>query len=485
MRVTFGFMLLFFSFSGLGQCRFFATRMFTDPIKDKICSNALLEDSKEFYDKLQQTHPDLYRYTQPNQLDSSFLILINKCSEDMNLLEYVTALNQFLQQLKDSHTFINARDLLLYKPFSNYYVPFFIQQTQQKWYITSSWKNLMPKGEQLIAINSIPLSEYQILAQALSPKESCADSAFALISNHLMSLVCNLSSSQKTINVKVFNGTDTINREVKRLKRLKTIRQTIFDIHDPEVRYMRSQTSAILTISSFSPKNISRFKKKLEVVFRKITQDSVKNLVLDLRSNTGGFILLQEYLMSFLVPKNTTYTSQYVYKRSPFDRFSQLSKFEKRQFIKTALRFYPKGSISKEYDFYKKPMGTIDTINNFLTLKNDKGIAYLGNCDLLVNERSMSASANFTAWFLKTKRGGVYGAPPSGTTAGTFANPYTFYLTHTGLPVSVSTMKINLLTPNEKEISLMPNRVIYPTYLDMKQGYDPLLLEVLKIQNNE
>ena len=485
MKLSFGFAVLFFCFSSFGQCRFFATRLFTDPLKHKICSSALLEDSKEFYEKLQQTHPDLYRFVSPKQLDSSFLNLINICSKDLTLMEYVIVLNQFVQQLKDSHTFVSARDLLSYKPLSNYYVPFFIQQTEQKWYITSSWKNVLPKGEQLLAINTVPLSVFHDLAQALSPRESCADSAFTLISDHLMCLVGNLSTPQKALDVKVFNGTDTITREVVRPKRSKTIRQTIFEINGAEVEYMRSKSSAVLTISSFSPKSISRFKKKLEGVFRQITQDSVKNLVLDLRSNTGGFILLQEYLMSFLVPKNTIYTSQYVYKRSPYDRFSQLSKWKKRQFIKTALRFYPEGSISREYDFYKKPMGTMDTINNSLALKNAKDLVFLGNCDLLVNELSMSASANFTAWFLETKRGGVYGAPPSGTTAGTFANPYTFYLTNTGLPVSVSTMKINLLTPTEKETPLMPTSILYPTFQDIKQGTDPVLQEVLKKQNDE
>ena len=485
MKLSFGFAVLFFCFSSFGQCRFFATRLFTDPLKHKICSDALVEDSKEFYEKLKQTHPDLYRFVSPKQLDSSFLNLINSCSKDLTLMEYVIVLNQFMQQLKDSHTFVSARDLLSYKPSSNYYVPFSLQQAKNQWYITSSWKNSIPAGEELIEINSVPLSEYQRLAKDLSPRESCADSAFALISNHLLCLVGNLSVPKKRISVKVFNGTDTLIREVKRPKRSKTIRQTIFEINGPEVKYVQSKSSAVLTISSFSPKSISRFKKKLEGVFRQITQDSVKNLVLDLRSNTGGFILLQEYLMSFLVPKNTIYTSQYVYKRSPYDRFSQLSKWEKRQFIKTALRFYPEGSISREYDFYKKPMGTMDTINNSLALKNAKDLVFLGNCDLLVNELSMSASANFTAWFLETKRGGVYGAPPSGTTAGTFANPYTFYLTNTGLPVSVSTMKINLLTPTEKETPLMPTSILYPTFQDIKQGTDPVLQEVLKKQNDE
>jgi hypothetical protein len=46
-------------------------------------------------------------------------------------------------------------------------------------------------------------------------------------------------------------------------------------------------------------------------------------------------------------------------------------------------------------------------------------------------------------------------------------------------------MKINLLTPTEKETPLMPTSIIYPTFQDIRQGTDPVLQEVLKKQNDE
>jgi len=277
-----------------------------------------------------------------------------------------------------------------------------------------------------------------------------------------------------------FDGKDSISEVVRSPKISKTQQGELFKGEPIEISFERKEGAGILKIASFSPRNIKGFKKKLDQIFKEVTEKPVDKLIIDLRNNTGGYIVLQEYLMSFLVPKNTVYSADYVYKRSPFDRFSQLSKLERKRFVRAAKRFYPNGAISRELDFYNKPFGSLDTVTNNPVLKNKQGLTYWGPCDLLVNELSMSASANFTAWFTERQRGEVIGSPVSGTNGGTFANPYTFYLTNTGLPVSVSTMKINLLSEGQKESPLLPNHRIVPSIEELKQQVDGILKFALK-----
>lgn len=480
MKVCIGLLLVLYSGWALGQCKPFVLRVFTDPVSEKICSSALLEDVRELYSNIQQAHPNLYRNVSKETLDSSYLRLVNQCSNDLTLLSFVREVNQFLQFLKDSHTFVSVRELLSYRAFSRYYLPLRLMEHHGQVLVVKSWENKIPPGVRLLSINDIRATTYLHEAPRYAPVESLADSAFHLMMPHVTTALINLNHPNKRNKITWLDGIDTVTSIVRNPRISKTRQGELFKGEPIEISFERKEGVGILKIASFSPRNVKGFKKKLDQVFKDITERPIDKLILDLRNNTGGYIVLQEYLMSFLVPKNTVYAADYVYKRSPYDRFSQLSKLERKRFVRAAKRFYPNGAISKELDFYNKPFGSLDTVTNNPVLKNKQGLTYWAPCDLLVNELSMSASANFTAWFTERQRGEVIGSPVSGTNGGTFANPYTFYLTNTGLPVSVSTMKINLLSEDQKESPLLPNHRIVPSIEELKQQVDGILKFALK-----
>ena len=96
----------------------------TDPVRDKICSSALIEDLKELKERLQEIHPDVYRYTTTSALDSAFLQAIQRCGTDKTLLEFAQILNDYLLKIRDSHTFFNVRELLVFERRKRHYFPF-------------------------------------------------------------------------------------------------------------------------------------------------------------------------------------------------------------------------------------------------------------------------------------------------------------------------------------------------------------------------
>ena len=457
------------------QCRYVAFRAFSNPVTDKICSSALLEDVKELYEKISIAHPDIYRHVDQKTLDSLYVELVNGCSEDQTLLSFVGSVSAFLQALKDSHTFVSLRELLPYQSLKRHYLPMRLMEQEGNIYVVKSFKNRLPSGVQLLKVNGFSVDSLLRIAPGFTPKESLAESAFALFQTHVVSALINLNNPKQRNVYQWYDGKDTLEQPLKSPRFSKIHRHDFFHGEAVDIRYTREGNVAILKIGSFSPKNLKRFRKQLDEVFQDILDKPTEKLVLDLRFNSGGFIVLQEYLMSFLVPENTVYTSTYVYKRSPYDRFAQLSKLERRRFIQTAERFYPRGAISRELDFYRKPMGSLDTVRNSPVLKNRMAKSFLGPCNLLVNEGSMSASANFTAWFMEKHRGEVFGSAVSGTNAGTFANPHTFFLPNTGLPISVSTMKVNLDSGAEKELPLIPNHVVIPTPKELQLEIDAVM----------
>ena len=168
-------------------------------------------------------------------------------------------------------------------------------------------------------------------------------------------------------------------------------------------------------------------------------------MIIDVRENRGGFILLLEHLLSYIIVNEQTYDLNYSYIRSDLDRFESLSRLKKIDFVKKAKRVYPRGMISKEYDFYLSPKGTVKTILYEKKLANSSNYIYEGNCSLYINGLSMSASVLLASWFKENNRGKIIGTPCFGSLNATHGNPATIFLKNSGLPISISTLK---LTPN-------------------------------------
>lgn len=469
-------LVLLFTFSWIDAqtCKDFVLRSNTALNVDLICSSAMVEDLKELKGFLEEIHPDLYRFISQKSLDSAFYSAIELCKTDRTLFSFSEIINDFLSTIKDSHTLLNIRDLYRYKPASQFYYPFYLQAIQGKYYVVDSWQNIIPKGSEFINFNGT--SPKAVLSSTLmfTPIEAQSYEAQQELSDHLIPAVLNLQHGLRQVKVSFINNQDTITKTIKRMKSSKALRKIDKRNEASKISYERHNRKAILTIPSFSPRPTTGFKNNLDEIFNQIQKDSIEDLAIDVRNNTGGYILLQEYLMSFIAPKNSRYTNQYIYKRSNFDRFEQLSRYQRWRFKKTAQRFYPNGAIAQEWDFFQSPMGTIDTVLNEPVLRNKHNIVFNGNCTLFVNSLSMSASANLAAWFSLSERGKIIGSRPSGTHSGTFANPCTVFLNNTALPIVISTMKVNATQTAHKDESLVPDLIIIPTREDLVKENDVL-----------
>lgn len=261
MKICLGLLLVFYSGWAFGQCKPFVLRIFTDPVSDKICSSALLEDVKEFYSNLQQAHPDLYRNVNKETLDSSYLRLVNQCSKDLTLLAFVGELNKFLQSLKDSHTFVSVKDLLSYRSVSRHYLPLRLMEQNGQVLVVKAWGNKIPSGVRLLSINSTLFTTYFKESSQFAPVESLADSAFQLMMPHVTSALMNLNHPNKLNSITWLDGIDTVTSIIRNPRISKTQQGEIFKGEPIEISFERKDGAGILKIASFSPRNIKGFKK--------------------------------------------------------------------------------------------------------------------------------------------------------------------------------------------------------------------------------
>ena len=130
--------------------------------------------------------------------------------------------------------------------------------------------------------------------------------------------------------------------------------------------------------------------------------------------------------------------------------------------------------ISKEYDFYKSPKGTVKSILYKKELKNRNDMTYNNKCTLIINGLSMSASVLMASWFKETHRGEIIGSPCYGSQSGTNGNPASIFLKHSGLPVSISTLILNPENVNKTQNGdIKMDQKIHVSLDDIKKENDP------------
>ena len=446
-----------------------STDLKTDILRDRLCPETMRTDLSELYEKLQKIHPDLYRYTSKYRVDAAYQRAFKRCNVSLSTYAFSTVLMEFLSELKDSHTSVSPYDFMWNNLLKRRYLPFTLALVDNQFVITKSWENKIPVGAELLSINGKSINSIYKEAIQFSPMEGRSTKAQTEIALNLLPMVTNLLMNRAQHTFSWVESKDTLSATLSSPP-LWSVWKELSGENQNNITLVRTNGHATLTIRSFSVNHVGAFRKQLDDIFSALITNPPKQLIIDLRDNTGGYILLQEYLMSFFVPQGTKYKANYIYKRSEYDRFSQLSSFQRWKFVHSAKKAPLNSTLANEYRFYKSPLGSVDTVLNAPTLKNNKNLYFSGRCALLVNGMTMSAAANFTAWFKSTKRGLVFGSQVSGTNGGTFANPTEFFLEHSGVSISISTMKVDLV-PREKQTieAILPDVWIVPEKINRKQ----------------
>lgn len=448
-------------------------------MKDLLCPEIMVSDLQFLREKLDLIHPDPYYYTSKQKLDSLYKTSLLKVSRELTIFEFTEVVAEFLNAIKDSHTNLNPMSLLYYGETSRATFPFELREINGKIYIEQLSKCEKYTGCEVLEINGMDVFDLMRLSYSFSLTEADASEAKREIATKGMALIFNLTNQLEfldSIPMKLINNLDTIihyiprssKREFLNLKQ-KAANMSLSYIFD-------SNNRGILTISTFEPRNLKRYKNELDVFFRLVAEKNCREVVIDLRDNQGGLVRAQEYLLSYLNWNNRNHEIEYLYKRSDYDRFSLLPFYQKWQFERQAKRVFPKGVISKEYEFFKSQKGTVKRIVYDYLPKNNENTSYDGKCTLLINGFSMSASVLFTSWFKSTNRGEIIGSPCLGTMSGTFGNGVQINLRETGLPVTISTLKFNPLHTKEVVFeAIQPTLKIAYSIEDLKQKRDPVL----------
>lgn len=431
-------------------------------------------DLVQLKEAVSETHPGPYYGCTEAVFEKAYQRALARVKTPKTVLEFSQIVNEFIGTLEDSHTALNPRDLLTLCEKKRQLAPFYLTRIGGDFYLSRIRNKAISLGVQVLAVNEFTVGQLYDFAVSLAPRESASFQARNEIISLMMGLIFNILNERpdQPVQMKFISiDGDTVRSIVPTLKVKQYISKNQWN-KKKDLVFNIDESKAYLGLSTFEARRERHFKREIDSFFKKVEKNSIGHVVIDVRNNRGGYVLLLEYVLSYLNKEGATFDLNYLYKRSPLDRFETLSRLKKIDFEKRAMRVYPEGMISKEYDFYQSEKGTISSILYQKELRNKNGLAYSGKCTLFTNGLSMSASALMSSWFKEQKRGEIIGTPCFGAMDGTHGNPARIVLKHSRIPISISTLKLSTSFKGAgHEIS--PEVILGYSIDDIINGSDP------------
>ncbi len=448
--------------------------------KTYLCPAAMQADLDQLHKHILETHPNPTYYGELNDLSIAYRQAKTKIEQPLTVFDFTIVINTYLFALKDSHTGINPKQFLYNVNASRKVLPFFVENVGDKFYISGAYHSDFIIGAELLQIDAFEVNQLYDYALALSLSEGNAYSAKAEVASEYIGVVYNLLSMDlngtKSAKIKMVNlEGDTLTKTIPFSASWRYFLSSLFSPGGDEVSYSFDENNnGVLVVESFQPLSLSLFKKQIDAFFEEVEQRNSPSIFIDLRNNLGGLLRAEEYLFSYINTKNASVKTNYLYKRSDYDRFALLSPMQQIQFENRAKNVYPNGLISKEYDFYKLPKGATHTILYDYVPENNRNYVYKGTCKLVLNGNSMSASVLFAAWFKHIDRGEILGTPCMGGIGGTFGNPAVISLENSKLDVMVATLKFTPFHIQDRILTAIhPDVLIKATREDIIERRDP------------
>ena len=316
-QATTVFLLLIFGFAG---CNGVDRQNQSDPkiaqadISRKLLSvKNMQEDLEILWNSIREIHPAYGLYTPKDSLQRIYertLALLDKpLSED----EFIAAIYPFVSALKCGHTQIRHSEN--YKPSAADrmpHLPFEVLVESKKAWITTHQITELHTGDELLRINNIPVSEIIKHGGDLYAADGDNETFKELFLSEYDGFedACNryygwkppynitlrtTGGEEKTISVDTVSSTMAQSEPAQVVDNYKDWTVSSHTDYLP-LRFLKSASIAWFEVHSYQYSDTVIFQK----AFGEIRASRVKDLIIDLRHNTGGDIRIAEKLLTYL-----------------------------------------------------------------------------------------------------------------------------------------------------------------------------------------
>ncbi len=404
-------------------------------------------DMKADLDSLIQTidaaHPDPTAYCGNSAWEKAKSMAYQQVCEPMSTPAFGWVISELLGTLQDSHTQLN-------------YISFWRNHLDQggrvlpirkrnKWVVKAPKAGLDP-GDELIAIEHFTIDQIDQISRVFAMTEGHSTVSEDRMVDALFSLILApfVVQNKDSIQITFLDRTGQLKK-----KKVATMTKQQWDQYLKELNKQKEEAEfyidggvCYLTIPSFAPKRFGHQHRTIRKAFKKIHQQEIDSLVIDLRNNAGGLSTEVEYLYSFLDPNGANTPHNIISKSSKLAR-TRYPVLNHRWIQKIILTLFKKQENIYNYVYLRaQPLGQKDTVYFHHNFKQRKFI-YPSKVMLWVNGLSASAAVDFTHAIKEKQRGEIWGEPVMGGMKGTFGNTTGKLLPQSNLQVQISTIRYN------------------------------------------
>ncbi len=433
-----------------------------------------------------EAHPD--PYTKISEADFQKVVkeVEGKIVGDLDIIENYKNISKLVALIGDGHSSVLMPRYWLDKVRKEHGVfPYevFLSNEGKLFVVKSYGDEQMPLGAQILAINGKSVDSF---IEMVTPYLSYETDAFR---NDL------ISESFEFLLYVVFKQVDQLNFKLEtsevqvasmpyekwkvQKKDLREEREKKISLGKPYDFNILEPGIAKIDVFSFGITDYDNYRLFLLKTFKKVKKENIHSLIIDIRGNYGGwpkvaselfhyihdgyFKTMAKSRMKISYPYRSYYSDMY-----PGIEFHNFTSQKRRHFV----------------DVKKVVTGEIDTYVEESAFFNEPPIVeeyeFSGDCYVLIDRKSYSASSSFASTFQCYNMGVLIGEPTGGTKVFR-ANPMFKSLPKTGLGIVMSTTKFFTACYNEDNEPVQPNLEVLPSISDRVDGVDVQLNTTLKL----
>lgn len=455
---------------------------------EMLSPKEMKKDLKTLLETL-EAHPDPYAKISEKDFQEIVKNVEQNIFEEMDEIDYYKNISKIVAAIGDGHSNVKMRRYWLKKARKkNGVFPYevFLTNDNELFVIKTYGDKQMALGSQILEINGMSVDSF---VEAVTPcisfetipyRNDKISENFELMLYLIFKQVDQLSFKFKVIDEsEVLISTITYKEWKKQKKDLREEREKKIDrgkLYDFEII---KPGIAKIDIFSFSTTDIEKYSYFLNSTFKKIKKNNIHSLIIDVRGNYGGWPKIASELFHYIHDSHfkTMATSSmklsYPYRSSFTDRFPKLRSAyirpnEKRHYINL-------------WEVIKGDLGSyIDEDVYFNEAPITEKYEFEGDCYLLIDRKSFSASSAFASTFQCYSMGLLIGEPTGGTKIFR-ANAFTKILPKTRLQVRMSTTKLSSTCFNQENEPVIPNIEVVPTITDLVNNSDSPLNTTLML----
>ena len=381
-----------------------------DTVTQKIAVKGMHDDLSVLWSAIKELHPGYGIYTPPDTLQKAFNKTYNSINTPLCESEFIDCIYPFLCQLKCGHTQIEHS--VGYKPVSSApHLPFEVLVKHHRAWITTSQIRELATGDEIIKMNNTPVSE--IIGHGYDLY--CGDGYNETFKELFLSEYDGFEDACSKyyhwtgpyqITLRTEQGelkTTSVNPLTGNSSQIQTIKPVDNDVNWTEakntgrlpLRFLNNSSTALFTVKTFEYGDTLIYKE----AFKQIHQKGIKNLIIDMRHNTGGDIRIAIQLLSYLAdaPYNIINDAK---SRIPNPAMNHFAKyFDTSRTAGFNLGFQPGNKEGAWYHINTKPsFGSV-----YGPLPLSKTSHFNGNLFVLIDGATFSSGALFTS-ALKAQR---------------------------------------------------------------------------------